>query len=337
MKRRTDAPTLGSEVQFRVYKGTPPGKRFVVAGNASAPGAWSLAVSNAQPNTNEGSSSWWQGHCAFPPGAAVEYVNLKENTMIRGEEEIQNQNTLTKPGTMLLDACSDCEKFGADGPSNLDDTVAQIAPSCHSTPRDSKHMTCAESDTSQEKLAPATLYMSSPPLSDDSALLEDSHCPEIEFEPVPSLPKKEVSISSMMTKVPAVDRELSGLSSIGDFEPQPQASEAPNAAKEMPCDRRRRVAMASLISGAAVLSTGGGAAGLVTGGVVGVVVGVLPGMFTFGLSIPLFAAIGGGCGLATGAVVGGAIGVVGGVAVGRRFCGKRKVVADTRGKYEYSV
>jgi hypothetical protein len=43
---------------------------------------------------------------------------------------------------------------------------------------------------------------------------------------------------------------------------------------------------------------------------------VVPALFTFGLSIPICAAIGGGTGLAVGSTVGASTGAVGGAAVG---------------------
>eukprot|EP00928_Gymnodinium_smaydae_P028593 TRINITY_DN2176_c0_g1_i1.p1 TRINITY_DN2176_c0_g1~~TRINITY_DN2176_c0_g1_i1.p1 ORF type:complete len:362 (-),score=66.61 TRINITY_DN2176_c0_g1_i1:174-1259(-) len=68
--------------------------------------------------------------------------------------------------------------------------------------------------------------------------------------------------------------------------------------------------------GAAALGASGAATGLAAGGVVGAVVGLVPAVFTFGLSVPIGAAIGGGAGLVTGAAVGTAAGAVGGGATG---------------------
>merc|ERR1712176_167939 len=82
---------------------------------------------------------------------------------------------------------------------------------------------------------------------------------------------------------------------------------------ELAADRGVQVTAASAVGGAAVLGTGGAATGLLAGGALGAAVGVVPAIFTFGLSIPLCAALGGGCGLVSGATVGGATGgVVGG-------------------------
>jgi len=67
---------------------------------------------------------------------------------------------------------------------------------------------------------------------------------------------------------------------------------------------------------AVVLGTGGGAAGLVGGSAVGAALGVLPAIFTFGLSIPVTAAAVGAAGCIAGAVVGSSVGLVGGSVAG---------------------
>jgi len=53
-----------------------------------------------------------------------------------------------------------------------------------------------------------------------------------------------------------------------------------------------------------------------TGGAIGAAVGVIPAFFTFGLSIPIGAAIGGGTGLVVGTAGGATVGAVGGGAAG---------------------
>lgn len=60
--------------------------------------------------------------------------------------------------------------------------------------------------------------------------------------------------------------------------------------------------------GAITLGTAGGAFGLASGVVVGSAVGVVPALFTFGLSIPVGGAIGGGTGLCAGTLIGGTSG-----------------------------
>lgn len=77
-----------------------------------------------------------------------------------------------------------------------------------------------------------------------------------------------------------------------------------------------QVTSASAAGGAAVGGAGGGAAGFVAGGAIGAAVGVLPALFTFGLSIPIGAAIGGGAGLCVGSATGATAGAVGGGATG---------------------
>jgi len=76
------------------------------------------------------------------------------------------------------------------------------------------------------------------------------------------------------------------------------------------------VTAASAAGGAVAVGAGGAAAGCATGGAIGAAVGLVPALFTFGLSIPIGAAIGGGAGLCLGAAAGGTAGAVGGGATG---------------------
>jgi len=69
---------------------------------------------------------------------------------------------------------------------------------------------------------------------------------------------------------------------------------------------------ASATGGAVALGAGGAATGVVAGGTLGAAAGLLPALFTFGLSIPVFAVVGGGCGLVAGSTLGGATGAVAG-------------------------
>lgn len=55
----------------------------------------------------------------------------------------------------------------------------------------------------------------------------------------------------------------------------------------------------------------------------------VPAVFTFGLSIPVFAAVGSGCGVVAGAAVGGAAGLVGGGATGYGAYTKREAIGRT--------
>lgn len=81
-------------------------------------------------------------------------------------------------------------------------------------------------------------------------------------------------------------------------------------------DRNFQATAAGAAGGAAALGASGGVAGLTAGSVMGAAVGVVPALFTFGLSIPICAALGGGAGLVVGTAVGGAAGALGGGAAG---------------------
>merc|ERR1712136_193009 len=61
------------------------------------------------------------------------------------------------------------------------------------------------------------------------------------------------------------------------------------------------------------------AVGAGTGAVVGGAVGIVPALFTFGLSIPVCATIGGSIGLCSGTAVGSSVGAIGGGAAGYRY------------------
>lgn len=76
------------------------------------------------------------------------------------------------------------------------------------------------------------------------------------------------------------------------------------------------VTVAGAVSGAVVLGASGGGAGLVTGGVIGAACGVVPAVFTLGLSIPVGFVVGSGTGFWMGTATGGAAGAVGGGALG---------------------
>jgi len=77
-----------------------------------------------------------------------------------------------------------------------------------------------------------------------------------------------------------------------------------------------KVTTMSAAGGAVTLGAGGGLMGMTAGAGVGAAVGVIPALFTFGLSIPLGAFIGGGTGLCVGTTVGAGAGLVGGGAAG---------------------
>merc|ERR1719284_552120 len=67
-----------------------------------------------------------------------------------------------------------------------------------------------------------------------------------------------------------------------------------------------------------VLGAAGGAAGTGIGGVAGAAVGLPAALFSFGLSVPICAAVGSGVGLCTGVVVGGSTGAAAGTAFTHR-------------------
>merc|ERR1711963_1298540 len=90
------------------------------------------------------------------------------------------------------------------------------------------------------------------------------------------------------------------------------SSQATTAAK----DGHVQATAAGVAGGAATLGATGAATGLAAGTALGAAVGLVPALFTFGLSIPIGAAIGGGCGLVAGTTVGGTTGFMGGGAVG---------------------
>merc|ERR1740121_2963545 len=79
-----------------------------------------------------------------------------------------------------------------------------------------------------------------------------------------------------------------------------KVNETSEAVQEAASDQR---VQATAVGGAVALGAGGGAAGLVSGGAIGAAIGIVPAFFTFGLSIPVGAAIGSGVGAAAGGVV----------------------------------
>merc|ERR1712232_849442 len=93
-----------------------------------------------------------------------------------------------------------------------------------------------------------------------------------------------------------------------------------------------QVTVASATVSGVALGTAGGAVGLAAGGLAGAAVGVVPAVFTFGLSIPIFALIGGSAGLCLGTVAGGATGAVGGGAVGYGVYGKKTEIYNGASK-----
>ncbi|CAK0890290.1 unnamed protein product [Prorocentrum cordatum] len=97
-------------------------------------------------------------------------------------------------------------------------------------------------------------------------------------------------------------------------------------------NRAVQVTAASAVGGAVLAGGASGLLGLALGTAGGASVGVVPPIFTFGLSIPLFAAVGGGLGLAVALPAGGAAGAVGGGATGYAAYSKRAEITSFTGQ-----
>lgn len=81
-------------------------------------------------------------------------------------------------------------------------------------------------------------------------------------------------------------------------------------------DPQFRTITISTASGAVVLGSVGGAFGTACGIVIGSAAGAVPALFTFGLSLPIGAAMGGGAGLCIGTATGVGVGGIGGAGAG---------------------
>merc|ERR1719362_2665631 len=97
---------------------------------------------------------------------------------------------------------------------------------------------------------------------------------------------------------------------------QLKASEFGTNAKALALNPASQATSAGAAGGCIAIGAAGGGLGLLAGGVAGAAVGLVPALFTFGLSIPVCAAIGGGAGACLGTAAGGTTGIVGGGAVG---------------------
>lgn len=95
-----------------------------------------------------------------------------------------------------------------------------------------------------------------------------------------------------------------------------KAAEARKATGEFVSKKSVQTTAASAATGAMALGAGGGVSGLAAGTALGAAAGLPFALFTFGLSIPIGAALGGGSGLAMGAAAGATVGAVGGGAAG---------------------
>lgn len=97
-----------------------------------------------------------------------------------------------------------------------------------------------------------------------------------------------------------------------------QEALAQDKTTEIDFERRIHSAAATGAGGAVVAGLWGAGVGALAGGAVGAGIGLLPALFTFGLSIPLGAAIGAGCGMTAGGATVGGLGFVCAGAVGYR-------------------
>lgn len=93
---------------------------------------------------------------------------------------------------------------------------------------------------------------------------------------------------------------------------QEKARATADFVKTAASNRHVQVSTAGAGFGAAALGTAGAASGACVGGTVGALVGLVPAVFTFGLSIPIGAAVGGSTGLFVGGAAGCSLGFAGG-------------------------
>mmetsp|Transcript_5916 Transcript_5916/g.13192 ORF Transcript_5916/g.13192 Transcript_5916/m.13192 type:complete len:337 (-) Transcript_5916:393-1403(-) len=95
-----------------------------------------------------------------------------------------------------------------------------------------------------------------------------------------------------------------------------KAAKLAESSRAVASDGKFQATVAVGAGGAATCGAVGGAAGLLAGGASGAALGVIPALFTFGLSIPVGAALGAGAGLVAGTAAGGTVGAVAGGAIG---------------------
>ena len=84
-------------------------------------------------------------------------------------------------------------------------------------------------------------------------------------------------------------------------------------------NREAQVIALSAVGGAITFGAGGGVMGGGMGVAAGAAVGIIPALFTFGLSIPVGAVIGGGMGLCVGTAAGTGIGLLSGSLIGHHY------------------
>lgn len=119
-----------------------------------------------------------------------------------------------------------------------------------------------------------------------------------------------------VTKVRDTSRAVGDKLHNAQEETKRKAKETAEGIKILVSDKRFQATAGGAGVGAATLGTAGATAGTAIGVVGGAMIGVVPALFTFGLSIPIGAIIGGGTGLCIGATAGTTTGIVGGGAIG---------------------
>merc|ERR1719512_262006 len=115
-----------------------------------------------------------------------------------------------------------------------------------------------------------------------------------------------------------------------------QAAVAATVARRRLASKVGRATTASAACGAAIGGVGGATGGLLAGGALGAAVGLIPAVFTFGLSVPALAIVSGGCGLAAGAAVGSTSGAVAGGVCGHLVF-SRLLGSDVSGARDHSL
>jgi len=95
-------------------------------------------------------------------------------------------------------------------------------------------------------------------------------------------------------------------------------------------DRESQKTIGCAVGGALVVGTASGAAATCAGAAIGAAAGVLPALFTFGLSIPVGAAVGGGMGMTIGSAAGGTVGFAAG---GASYAYRKEFASSVKNLY----
>merc|ERR1740121_397543 len=96
-------------------------------------------------------------------------------------------------------------------------------------------------------------------------------------------------------------------------------------------DRACQVAACAALGASVVFGTGGAVLGSLVGATAGAAIGLVPAIFTFGLSIPVFALMGGGLGWSLGMVFWGIVGLLGGGVVGYSIVRRKELASSSLG------